>query len=191
MADVTHLETRTLGGGESGFVTTKFEALLAWARKYSLFQYPFATACCGMEFFSTASPRYDIARFGAEAPRFSPRQSDVLWVVGTISQRQAPVLRRVYEQMTEPKWVIAFGTCASCGGFYDNYATVPGIDKIIPVDVFIPGCPPRPEAVLDGLMLLQDKIGRDDRTPVSAANTALPPGAAEALEKLYQIRMKP
>ena len=191
MADVTHLETRTLGGGESGFVTTKFEALLAWARKYSLFQYPFATACCGMEFFSTASPRYDIARFGAEAPRFSPRQSDVLWVVGTISQRQAPVLRRVYEQMTEPKWVIAFGTCASCGGFYDNYATGPGIDKIIPVDVFIPGCPPRPEAVLDGLMLLQDKIGRDDRTPVSAANTALPPGAAEALEKLYQIRMKP
>lgn len=191
MADVTHLETRTLGGGESGFVTTKFDALLAWARKYSLFQYPFATACCGMEFFSTASPRYDIARFGAEAPRFSPRQSDVLWVVGTISQRQAPVLRRVYEQMTEPKWVIAFGTCASCGGFYDNYATVPGIDKIIPVDVFIPGCPPRPEAVLDGLMLLQDKIGRDDRTPVSAANTALPPGAAEALEKLYQIRMKP
>ena len=185
------LETRTLGGGESGFATTKFEALLGWARKYSLFQYPFATACCGMEFFSTASPRYDIARFGAEAPRFSPRQSDVLWVVGTISQRQAPVLRRVYEQMTEPKWVIAFGTCASCGGFYDNYATVPGIDKIIPVDVFIPGCPPRPEAVLDGLMLLQDKIGRCDRTPETLKNTALPDGAEEALEKLYQIRMKP
>jgi NADH-quinone oxidoreductase subunit B len=191
MADLSKLETRTIGGGDSGFVTTKFEALLGWARKYSLFQYPFATACCGMEFFSTASPRYDIARFGAEAPRFSPRQSDVLWVVGTISQRQAPVLRRVYEQMTEPKWVIAFGTCASCGGFYDNYATVPGIDKIIPVDVFIPGCPPRPEAVLDGLMLLQDKIGRCDRTPETVKNTLLPEGADEALEKLYQIRMKP
>ena len=188
---MAELETRVLGGGDSGFVTTKFEDLLAWARKYSLFQYPFVTACCGMEFFSTASPRYDIARFGAEAPRFSPRQSDVLWVVGTISQRQAPVLRRVYQQMTEPKWVIAFGTCASCGGFYDNYATVPGIDKIVPVDVFIPGCPPRPEAVLDGLMLLQDKIGRGDRTPETVKNTALPAGAEESLEKLYQLRMKP
>ena len=165
MADVTHLETRTLGGGESGFATTKFEALLGWARKYSLFQYPFATACCGMEFFSTASPRYDIARFGAEAPRFSPRQADLLWVVGTISQRQAPILRRVWEQMTDPKWVLAFGTCASCGGFYDNYTTVPGIDKIIPTDIYVPGCPPRPEAVFDGLLLIQDKIASGDRTP--------------------------
>ena len=97
-----------------------------WARKYSLFQYPFVTACCGMEFMATAGPRYDIARFGAEAPRFSPRQSDLLWVVGTITQRQAPALKRIYEQMTDPKWVLAFGTCASCGGFYDNYTTVPG-----------------------------------------------------------------
>ena len=102
-------------GLSEGFVTTKLDALLSWARKYSLFQYPFATACCGMEFFAVAGPRYDIARFGAEAPRFSPRQSDVLWVVGTISQRQAPALKRIYEQMAEPKWVVAFGTCASCG----------------------------------------------------------------------------
>ncbi|MDW8362296.1 MAG: NADH-quinone oxidoreductase subunit NuoB [Myxococcales bacterium] len=152
---------------QEGFVTTRLEPLLAWARRWSLFQYPFATACCGMEFFAVAGPRYDIARFGAEAPRFSPRQSDVLWVVGTISQRQAPVLKRIYEQMTEPKWVIAFGTCASCGGFYDNYTTVPGADKIIPVDVYIPGCPPRPEAVLDGLMLLQEKIAKGTREPVS------------------------
>ncbi|MBI5513084.1 MAG: NADH-quinone oxidoreductase subunit NuoB [Deltaproteobacteria bacterium] len=190
MADV-ELETRVVGGGDAGFVTTKFEALLAWARKYSLFQYPFATACCGMEFFAAASPRYDIARFGAEAPRFSPRQADVLWVVGTISQRQAPVLKRIYDQMTEPKWVIAFGTCASCGGFYDNYATVPGIDKILPVDVMIPGCPPRPEAVLDGLMLLQQKIGDGDRTTAVVKNTQLPDGAEEKLERLYNIRMRP
>lgn len=149
----------------NGFFTTKFNELLAWCRKYSLFQYPFATACCSMEFMATASPRFDIARFGAEAPRFTPRQADVLWVVGTISQRQAPVLKRVYEQMTEPKWVIAFGTCACSGGFYDNYATLAGIDKVVPVDVYIPGCPPRPEAVLDGLMLLQDKIAIGDHSP--------------------------
>ncbi len=188
---MAELETKMVGGGESGFATTRFEALLNWARKYSLFQYPFVTACCAMEFMATAAPRYDLARFGAEAPRFSPRQADVLWVVGTISQRQAPALKRIYDQMMEPKWVIAFGTCASCGGFYDNYATVPGIDKIIPVDVLIPGCPPRPEAVLDGLMLLQHKIGTGDRTTAEVKNTRLPPGAEEHLEKLYQLRMRP
>jgi NADH-quinone oxidoreductase subunit B len=144
---------------------TRVDALLGWARKYSLFMYPFVTACCGMEFMSLQSPRFDLARFGAEAPRFSPRQSDLLWVVGTISQRQAPVLRRIYEQMMSPKWVLAFGTCASCGGFYDNYTTLPGVDKIVPVDVYVPGCPPRPEAVLDGLLLLQDKIARGERRP--------------------------
>jgi NADH-quinone oxidoreductase subunit B len=179
-----------MGGGESGAFTTKLDALLGWARKFSLFQYPFVTACCGMEFMATAGPKYDIARFGAEAPRFSPRQSDLLWVVGTVSQRQAPALKRIYEQMLEPKWVMSFGTCASCGGFYDNYATLPGIDKVIPVDVYIPGCPPRPEAVLDGLMLLMDKIGRGDKTPAVLKNTALPAGTPAKLEELYQIRMK-
>ena len=154
-----------LEGSEAGFATTRLDALLGWARKYSLFQYPFVTACCGMEFMAVASPRFDLARFGAEAPRFSPRQADLLWVVGTISQRQAPVLRRIYEQMMDPKWVLAFGTCASCGGFYDNYTTVAGIDKIIPCDVYVPGCPPRPEAVFDGLLLLQDKIATGDRRP--------------------------
>ncbi|HVR21668.1 MAG TPA: NADH-quinone oxidoreductase subunit NuoB [Polyangiaceae bacterium] len=152
-------------GGGAGFATTKFEDALAWAQKYSLFMYPFVTACCGMEFMSVSSPRYDFSRFGSEAPRFSPRQSDLLWVVGTIVQRQAPILKRIYEQMAEPKWVLAFGTCASCGGFYDNYATVAGIDKIIPCDIYVPGCPPRPEAVLDGLLLLQDKIQKGDRRP--------------------------
>ncbi len=154
-----------LDGNETGFATTRLDALLGWARKYSLFQYPFVTACCGMEFMAVASPRFDLARFGAEAPRFSPRQADLLWVVGTISQRQAPVLRRIHEQMMDPKWVIAFGTCASCGGFYDNYTTVPGIDKIIKCDIYIPGCPPRPEAALDGLLLLQDKIASGDKRP--------------------------
>src|SRR5689334_16642148 len=176
----------TLASGLSeGFVTTKLDALLAWARKYSLFQYPFATACCGMEFFAVAGPRYDIARFGAEAPRFSPRQSDVLWVVGTISQRQAPALKRIYEQMADPKWVVAFGTCASCGGFYDNYTTVAGIDKIVPCDIYVPGCPPRPEAVIDGLMLLQDKIQRGDRTPAVVKPRTDP---VDVAERLTQIR---
>lgn len=169
MGDLKQVTIEGGASGTSGFATTKLEELLAWARKWSLFKYPFVTACCGMEFMALTSPRFDgTARFGAEAPRFSPRQSDLLWVVGTISQRQAPVLKRIYEQMMEPKWVLAFGTCASSGGFYDNYTTVPGIDKIIPCDVYVPGCPPRPEAVLDGLMLLQDKITQNangDRSP--------------------------
>jgi len=179
-----------VAGAEQSFFTTTVDSLLGWARKFSLFQYPFVTACCGMEFMATAGPKYDIARFGAEAPRFSPRQADLLWVVGTVSQRQAPALRRIYEQMLEPKWVMSFGTCASCGGFYDNYATVPGIDKVIPVDVYIPGCPPRPEAVLDGLMLLMDKIAKGDKTPAVLKNTALPEGTVPELERLYEIRMK-
>jgi NADH-quinone oxidoreductase subunit B len=156
----------TLDAGEgAGFATTRLVDMLNWAQKYSLFMYPFVTACCGMEFMSVSGPRFDHSRFGAEAPRFSPRQSDLLWVVGTITQRQAPILKRIYEQMMDPKYVLAFGTCASCGGFYDNYACVAGIDKIIPCDVYVPGCPPRPEGVLDGLMLLQDKIQRGDRSP--------------------------
>jgi len=164
MGEMKTEEVLETGMGE-GFVTTRLVPLLSWAQKYSLFMYPFVTACCGMEFMAVSSPRYDFSRFGSEAPRFSPRQADLLWVVGTITQRQAPVLKRIYEQMAEPKWVLAFGTCASCGGFYDNYACVAGLDKIIPADVYVPGCPPRPEGVLDALMLLQDKIQRGDRTP--------------------------
>ncbi len=183
MGDMNQLKVIGGASGES-FFTTKFDALLAWSRKWSLFQYPFATACCGMEFFQVAGPRYDVARFGAEAPRFSPRQSDVLWVVGTISQRQGPVLKRIYEQMADPKWVIAFGTCASCGGFYDNYTTIPGADKVIPVDVFIPGCPPRPEAVLDALMLLQEKITKGDRQPMTVPPAEVPRQLKERVGEL-------
>jgi NADH-quinone oxidoreductase subunit B len=157
----------TLGGFEEQVVTTKLSALVNWCRSYSLFQYPFVTACCGMEYMATAAPHHDMDRFGAAVPRFSPRQADVLWVVGTITHKNATVLRRIYEQMTEPKWVIAFGVCASTGGFYDNYATVPGIDHIIPVDVYIPGCPPRPEAVMDAIMMLQDQIQHE---PTRLAN---------------------
>jgi NADH-quinone oxidoreductase subunit B len=148
---------RNILGGDN-FVTSQVDQAIAWSRKYSLFNYPFVTACCGMEYMSLAAAHYDVDRFGAALPRFSPRQADLLMVVGTISQKIAPVLRRVYDQMCDPKWVVAFGVCTCTGGFYDNYATVQGIDTIIPVDVYIPGCPPRPETVLQGLMLLQEKI---------------------------------
>jgi len=141
-------------------VLTRLDKALGWARKYSLFPYPFATACCAMEYMSLSMSPYDIDRFGALLPRFSPRQADLLMVIGTVNHKLSPVLKRVYEQMSEPKWVMAFGACAASGGFYDNYATVQGIDRIIPVDVYVPGCPPRPEAVLDGLMELQGRIAQ-------------------------------
>ena len=162
----------------AGFFTSKLDATLGWARKYSIFQYPFVTACCGMEYMATACSHYDIDRFGAGLPRFSPRQSDVLMVVGTISHKLAPVLRQVYDQMCDPKWVVAFGVCTCTGGFYDNYATVMGIDTILPVDVYIPGCPPRPENVLDGLMKLQEKMQRQpsnekSKDPLGEVGTVL------------------
>ncbi len=145
------------------FLTTRFETALGWARKFSLFHYPFITACCGMEYMSTACAHFDLDRFGAGLTRFSPRQADMLFVVGTINHKLAPVLKTVYEQMVEPRWVIAFGACAVSGGIYRNYAAVQGIDKIIPVDIFVPGCPPRPETVLDGLLKLQEKIQHQEQ----------------------------
>ena len=148
----------------TNFFTSKLNDALGWARKFSIFQYPFVTACCGMEYMSTAASHYDVDRFGAGFPRFSPRQSDVLFVVGTISHKMAPILKTVHDQMCEPKWVVAFGVCTCTGGFYDNYSTVMGIDTIIPVDIYIPGCPPRPENVIDGLMKLQDKIQKGEQS---------------------------
>lgn len=150
---------------QESVITTRVDAAINWCRKWSLWPYPFITACCGMEFMATSSSHYDTDRFGAALLRFSPRQADLLWVVGTITHKQAPILRRVYEQMAEPKWVLSFGVCATSGGFYRNYSTVQGIDKIIPVDMYVPGCPPRPEMVIDGLMKLQDKIQRGERHP--------------------------
>ena len=153
-------------------VLTRLDKAIGWARKYSIFPYPFATACCAMEYMSLSMSPYDIDRFGALLPRFTPRQADLIMVIGTVTMRQAPILKRVYEQMAEPKWVMAFGACASSGGFYDNYTTLPGIDLIIPVDVYVPGCPPRPESVLDGLMALQRKIQGQKQTPTAAAADA-------------------
>jgi NADH-quinone oxidoreductase subunit B len=126
-----------------------------------------------MEFMAVSSTLYDTDRFGAALPRFTPRQSDLLMVVGTVSHKEAPILKRVYEQMCEPKWVMAFGACATSGGFYRNYAVVQGIDKIIPVDIYVPGCPPRPETVIDAIVMLQDRISRE-RHPIFPFEAQLP-----------------
>ena len=149
------------------YISTRKDELIGWARKFSIFPYPFVTACCAMEFMAVSSTPYDTDRFGAALPRFSPHQSDLLMVVGTVTHKQAPILLKVWEQMCEPKWVMAFGVCATSGGFYQNYAAVPGIDRILPVDVYIPGCPPRPEMVIDGIMQLQDKIARQKHVIVT------------------------
>jgi NADH-quinone oxidoreductase subunit B len=174
--------TELLRQGGDSFVTTRAETVVNWGRKYSMFLYPFVTACCGMEFMSAAGPRYDIDRFGCALPRFSPRQSDLLMVVGTITHRQAPILKRVYDQMAEPKWVIAFGACTCSGGPYNNYATVQGIDTIIPVDVYIPGCPPRPEAVLDGLIKLQARV-QAEKVPGTGRHRDIAELSVEVVEK--------
>lgn len=140
------------------FITTSLDFLVNWGRTNSLWPFPYGTACCAIEFMSTEVGRYDLSRIGSEYVRFTPRQSDVLLVAGTISYKQAPILKRMYEQMAEPRWVIAMGACASSGGFYDCYCTVPGIDHIIPVDVYIGGCPSRPEAFFEAIFDLQKKI---------------------------------
>jgi NADH-quinone oxidoreductase subunit B len=140
------------------FLIGSIETLINWSRKNSLWPAQFGLACCAIEMMSTAAARYDVARFGMEVFRASPRQSDVMIVAGRVSQKMAPVLRTIYEQMLEPKWVIAMGDCASSGGIYNNYAILQGVDTIVPVDVYVAGCPPRPEALLDGLIMLQKKI---------------------------------
>ncbi|CUI17363.1 NADH-quinone oxidoreductase subunit B [Candidatus Protochlamydia naegleriophila] len=140
------------------FLIAPLEKLINWGRSNSLWPAQFGLACCAIEMMSTAASRYDMARFGMEVFRASPRQSDVMIVAGRVSQKMAPVLKTIYEQMLEPKWVIAMGDCASCGGVYNNYAIVQGVDKIVPVDVYLAGCPPRPEALLDALIALQKKI---------------------------------
>ena len=139
--------------------TTTVEKAIAWARSSSNWPATFGLACCAIEMMHTVTPRYDIARFGAEVFRASPRQADLMIVSGRVAQRMAPVLRRIYDQMLEPKWVISMGACASTGGVFNNYALVQGVDKVVPVDVYVPGCPPRPEGLLEGILVLQKQIG--------------------------------
>lgn len=132
-----------------------------WCRKNSLWPLPFATACCGIEVMATGASRYDIGRFGAEAMRFSPRQADLLIVAGRVGIKMMPVLQRIYMQMCEPKWVISMGACACTGGVFDTYATVQGVDQFMPVDVYVPGCPPRPETLIEGVMAIQRMVDQD------------------------------
>jgi len=148
---------------ESYFFTSRIDRFVAWGRRNSLWPMTYGTACCGIEIMSVLGPRYDLARFGAEVVRFSPRQSDLMIVAGTITEKMAPVISRVYEQMIKPKYVVAMGACASSGGFYRAYNVLQGVDKVIPVDAYVPGCPPTPEAVIDAVMLIQKMI--TEQTP--------------------------
>lgn len=160
MNDVKLVEAPEGIQGE-GFFATSLNKVIGMARANSMWPLPFATSCCGIEFMATMGSNYDLARFGSERMSFSPRQADLLMVMGTIAKKMGPVLRQVYEQMAEPRWVIAVGACASSGGIFDTYSVLQGIDKIIPVDVYVPGCPPRPEQIIDGVMRIQDLV-RDE-----------------------------
>ena len=144
-----------------GYFATKLESVIALGRKNSIWPLPFATSCCGIEFMATAAATYDLARFGSERMAFTPRQCDLLMVMGTIAKKMAPIVKQVYMQMAEPRWVMAVGACASSGGIFDTYSVLQGIDQVVPVDVYVPGCPPRPEAILDGLMRIQDLVGKE------------------------------
>jgi len=166
-------------------LTTRLDALVNWARKSSLWPATFGLACCAIEMMNATSARNDLARFGSEVFRASPRQADVMIVSGRVSRKMAPVLRRIYDQMPEPKWVISMGACATSGGVFDNYAIVQGVDKVVPVDVYIPGCPPRPEMLIHAVMMLQDKVMKEslrDRkdVPAGEAIEAVPPGTLPA-----------
>lgn len=141
-----------------GFFATSLDKVVALARANSIWPLPFATSCCGIEFMATMMPQYDLGRFGAEKLSFSPRQVDLLMVMGTIAKKMGPVVKQTYMQMAEPRWVIAVGACASSGGIFDTYSVLQGIDKVVPVDVYVPGCPPRPEQILDGIMKIQDLV---------------------------------
>ena len=146
---------------EDHIMLGKLNDLVGWARSGSLWPLTFGLACCAIEMMATVGAKYDIARFGAEVFRASPRQADVMIVAGRVSQKMAPVLRQIYDQMAEPKWVISMGACASCGGVFNNYAIVQGVDRIVPVDIYVPGCPPRPEQLIWGIIQLQEKVKRE------------------------------
>ncbi|HEY0592167.1 MAG TPA: NADH-quinone oxidoreductase subunit NuoB [Thermoanaerobaculia bacterium] len=149
-------------GKGAGFLTTTVDWAVKWARSNSLWPFPFGTACCAIEFMSSVSSHYDLSRYGYEVVRFSPRQADLLLVEGTIVDKMAPVLRKIYDQMPEPRYVLAMGACATSGGFYRAYHVVQGIDEIIPVDIWVPGCPPTPDGLIYGILKLKEKIDRGE-----------------------------
>lgn len=169
-------------------LTTQLQRVVNWARRSSVWPMPFATACCGIELMATACSRFDLARFGAEVMRFSPRQADLMIVAGRVSVKTLPVLQRIYMQMAEPKWVISMGACASTGGVFDTYAVVQGVDQFIPVDVYVPGCPPRPEMLIEGIMAIQ-KVIDNDQLPRDPTGKRLP--LQIALEPNYRPRVQP
>ncbi len=171
-----------------GLLTTQLNRVINWARRSALWPMPFATACCGIELMATASSRFDLSRFGAEVMRFSPRQADLLIVAGRVAVKMLPVLQRIYLQMTEPKWVISMGACASTGGVFDTYAVVQGVDQFIPVDVYVPGCPPRPEMLMEGIMAIQ-RIIDEENIPYDGEGKRLP--LQIALEPTYHPRPQP
>lgn len=165
MAEITRTKMEMAKAPEGlegpGFFLTSMEKAVGLARKNSIWPLPFATSCCGIEFMATMASHYDLGRFGSERLSFSPRQADLLMVMGTIAKKMGPVLKQVYEQMAEPRWVLSVGACASSGGIFDTYSVLQGIDRIIPVDVYVPGCPPRPEQIIEGLMKVQDLVGNE------------------------------
>ncbi|MFL5469449.1 MAG: NADH-quinone oxidoreductase subunit B [Gemmatimonadaceae bacterium] len=175
---------------QEGWVATRMDFLVNWARANSLWPMPFGTACCAIEFMATAASDFDLARFGMERMSFSPRQADVLICAGRVPFKLAPIIRRIWQQMPQPKWCISMGACASTGGMFDNYAVVQGIDTIIPVDVYVPGCPPRPEGLLYGIRMLQEKVKneraadvgtRDEMEPDPASQLYIPPSVIDEL----------
>jgi NADH-quinone oxidoreductase subunit B len=159
---------------QDGWVTTRLDFLVNWGRANSLWPMPFGTACCAIEFMASAASRFDLARFGMERMSFSPRQADVFICAGRVPFKLAPVLRRIWQQMPQPKWAIAMGACASTGNIFDNYSMVQGIDTVIPVDVYVPGCPPRPEALIYGIMMLQEKVKKERSRDTSIRNELEP-----------------
>jgi NADH-quinone oxidoreductase subunit B len=164
-------------------VTTSLDAIIKWGRKSSIWPMPFGTACCAIEFMALSASHYDIARFGSEVLRFSPRQADLMLVAGTITDKEAPVLKRIYDQMPEPKWVISMGVCASSGGFYRSYHTMQGIDEIIPVDVYVPGCPPSPEGLIAALMKIQERIKKGEQQKTPQGESQLGASGAGAIDR--------
>ncbi len=164
-----------------GIALTTVDTMVNWARKRSIWPLGFGLACCAIEMMSTFASRFDVARFGMEVMRSSPRQADLIIVSGRVTQKMAPVLRKLYEQMPDPKWVISMGACASCGGVFNNYAIVQGVDRVVPVDIYVPGCPPRPEQLIDGILKLHAKIEKESlrAKPKSAARTQTADDAAK------------